>query len=578
MKKSKNVAVILALLTGFIGGHRFYLGQPLVAVIYIATLILGWKVPSVLAFYALFLGIDFLILLFSSEESFNKEHNKSIQQTETNSTQYHSVSPTSYVNVKEFISQEILNMLKETNQELVQLWDTLRTDEAILEQFKASEVNEEGLKSCYLHDIIKVAQLVKGGEFRGNSMEGITTLLASQNLINNTHEMYIDKDVHEINSLLSQLSLKGVMDSLNALTANGNPMKIDFSINESPKEKVFSDLAFPALLKLMDSKLFDQYAATLYRFGVIVSKSDGKSSKAEEDRLAKIYQLLHQPLPEKVNKSLKINEQKSNETLDEVLTELRGLIALDSVKEEIETLVNFVRIQLEREKQGLKTTPISYHMVFTGNPGTGKTTVARMVAKIYKHLGVLQRGHLVETDRSGLIAEYAGQTAIKTNKSIDEALDGILFIDEAYALVGEGQDSYGNEAVATLIKRMEDDRGRLVVILAGYSQDMQDFLETNPGFKSRINRYIDFADYESKSMLEIFESLCKKSQYLLGPGVKEKLAAHFENAYQNRDKTFGNGRFVRNTFEKVLENQANRVSKEKQITREMLQLIVEEDV
>jgi SpoVK/Ycf46/Vps4 family AAA+-type ATPase len=275
---------------------------------------------------------------------------------------------------------------------------------------------------------------------------------------------------------------------------------------------------------------------------------------------------------------LKINEQKSNETLDEVLTELRGLIALDSVKEEIETLVNFVRIQLEREKQGLKTTPISYHMVFTGNPGTGKTTVARMVAKIYKHLGVLQRGHLVETDRSGLIAEYAGQTAIKTNKSIDEALDGILFIDEAYALVGEGQDSYGNEAVATLIKRMEDDRGRLVVILAGYSQDMQDFLETNPGFKSRINRYIDFADYESKSMLEIFESLCKKSQYLLGPGVKEKLAAHFENAYQNRDKAFGNGRFVRNTFEKVLENQANRVSKEKQITREMLQLIVEEDV
>jgi len=169
-------------------------------------------------------------------------------------------------------------------------------------------------------------------------------------------------------------------------------------------------------------------------------------------------------------------EPVDDQTLEEIVAELNDLIGLESVKEEVNTLINFIKIQKEREALDLKNSKISYHCVFTGSPGTGKTTVARLVTKIYKHLGVLNKGHLVETDRSGLVAEYSGQTSVKVNKLVDSALDGILFIDEAYSLVGDGQDDFGREAVATLLKRMEDNRDRLVLVLAGYQKDMTDFM------------------------------------------------------------------------------------------------------
>ena len=254
------------------------------------------------------------------------------------------------------------------------------------------------------------------------------------------------------------------------------------------------------------------------------------------------------------------------------------MIGLEDVKEEIQTLVNFVKIQQQREKEGLKTNQISYHIVFTGNPGTGKTTVARLLAQIYRELGLIEKGHLVETDRSGMIAEYAGQTAVKVNKVIDEALDGVLFIDEAYALVGQNKDDYGKEAVATLIKRMEDDRKRLIVVLAGYSNEMNDFIETNPGFKSRINRYIDFKDYSAEEMLGIFKLFLKQSQYNLSQEAETVTRGIFEHAYSKRDKSFGNGRFVRNVFEKCLEKQANRLAKLGNIDRKVLMKIEAEDI
>ena len=176
----------------------------------------------------------------------------------------------------------------------------------------------------------------------------------------------------------------------------------------------------------------------------------------------------------------------------------------------------FRSVQKAREASGLKSSSISYHIVFTGNPGTGKTTVARIVSQIYKNLGVLTQGQLVETDRSGLVAEYVGQTAVKVNKTVDTAINGVLFIDEAYSLVGQNQDDFGKEAVATLIKRMEDDRDKLIVILAGYTQEMKGFIDTNPGFKSRFNRYIDFTDYTPDELLAIFEGQCKKLEYQIG--------------------------------------------------------------
>ena len=242
-----------------------------------------------------------------------------------------------------------------------------------------------------------------------------------------------------------------------------------------------------------------------------------------------------------------------------VATDLDALVGLASVKEEIKTLSNFLKIQQKRKEQGLKASSISYHCVFTGNPGTGKTTVARIVAQIYKDLGILSKGHLVETDRAGLVGEYVGHTAVKTNNIIDSALDGVLFIDEAYSLIGSGND-FGKEAIATLLKRMEDDRDRLVVILAGYSNEMQDFINTNPGVQSRFNRYIEFPDYSAEELLQIFEKNIQKYDYQLDDEALAAMEVYFQYAVDNKDANFGNGRFVRNVFEKTLERQANRLS------------------
>ena len=231
----------------------------------------------------------------------------------------------------------------------------------------------------------------------------------------------------------------------------------------------------------------------------------------------------------------------------------------------------------KREEEGMTVPTISYHCVFTGNPGTGKTTVARLLAGIYKDLGVLQKGHLVETDRSGLVAEYVGQTAVKTNQIIDKALDGILFIDEAYSLIKGGNEDYGSEAIATLLKRMEDDRDRLVVILAGYTNEMEDFINSNPGLRSRFNRYIHFEDYSAEELYEIFCLQMKKNEYTMTEDNCNLLKKYFVDIVNNKPKDFGNARFVRNLFERAVQNQANRLAKEGNLTRDMLKEIKVED-
>ena len=260
--------------------------------------------------------------------------------------------------------------------------------------------------------------------------------------------------------------------------------------------------------------------------------------------------------------------------------ELDDLIGLGSVKEEVRSLANFVRLQKQREAQGLKTAKVSYHLVFYGSPGTGKTTVARIVGRIYKDLGVLKKGHTVETDRAGLCGQYVGQTGPKTDSVIMKALDGVLFIDEAYALVPEGGsgNDYGQEAISTILKRMEDYRDRLVVIVAGYKDEMQRFIDSNPGLQSRFNRYIDFPDYSAQELTDIFKTYMKKNQYTMDGDAEAYLRTRLEIIVEKKDRNFGNARFARNVFEKSIQAQANRLAGETGLTKAQLSELTMDDL
>ena len=242
------------------------------------------------------------------------------------------------------------------------------------------------------------------------------------------------------------------------------------------------------------------------------------------------------------------------------MAELDALIGLPLVKEEIHALTRFLKVQQLRQSQGLPVASQSLHFVFSGNPGTGKTTVARIVSRILCGLGLLQTNKLVECDQSHLVAGYVGHTAIKTNELIDSAIDGVLFIDEAYALLPKGdQNSFGKEAIDTLLKRMEDDRGRLVVVVAGYTEPMQRFLESNLGLRSRFTRFIHFEDYRPPDLCRIFDKFCLDQQYEMSPQARASLGLLFTLAYNLRDGQFGNGRFVRNIFETAITRHSSRV-------------------
>lgn len=326
-----------------------------------------------------------------------------------------------------------------------------------------------------------------------------------------------------------------------------------------------------------DHDIARRYLVLIYRWLSSVAKADGKISPSESAWLAKIMQM-----KENVGTGTRSAQEAERVATSNVVEfpskELEELIGLVSVKQAVRQLADMTHIRNVRESRGMKVAPMSYHCVFTGNPGTGKTTVARIVAGVYKELGVLKKGHLIEVDRAGLIAEYVGQTAVKTNKVIDSALDGVLFIDEAYSLVAGGKEDFGGEAIATLLKRMEDDRDRLVVILAGYTDEMRQFIESNPGLQSRFTRYIEFPDYSVDELEAIFLAYAEKNQYFCTTGAQESLRTRLQEAVERRDRTFGNGRFVRNLFEHVIEHQAARLAGYADLTEQVLEQITTEDV
>ena len=258
------------------------------------------------------------------------------------------------------------------------------------------------------------------------------------------------------------------------------------------------------------------------------------------------------------------------------MNELEELVGLSDIKNEVKSLINFAKVNEIRKSKGLPTVSLSLHSVFFGPPGTGKTTIARLISKAFKSLGILEKGHLIETDRSQLVAGYVGQTAIKTKEVLDKALDGVLFIDEAYSLSSD--DDFGKEAIDTILKYMEDNRDRLIVIVAGYENEMAEFINTNPGLKSRFNKYFNFPNYSGSELLEIFLRIIHKNKFIISEDAKGKLTYIINDAIFAQGQQFGNARFARNLYEQIIQNQFLRVSQLEKIEEEHLSEITLEDL
>jgi Cdc6-like AAA superfamily ATPase len=359
---------------------------------------------------------------------------------------------------------------------------------------------------------------------------------------------------------------------------------------------LYSNLQMPypvIFLQVYDEAVGTDYAnqakALFFRYANAIVKADGKILPAEQAALQNFKEILYESTSTFDNKfegnassnilkeAIEVKENQAR-SVEDLLTELNSLVGLERVKNDVAQLVNFLKVQQMRKSKGLAAQPISLHLVFYGNPGTGKTTVARLLSQVYRSLGILNKGHLIETDRAGLVAGYIGQTALKVKEVVEKALGGVLFIDEAYTLSTGTDWDYGREAIDTLIKLMEDNRDNLIVVVAGYTDKMNAFLTSNPGLRSRFNKFFNYEDYTPEQLTKIFELLCQKGGYHLAPSTKDDLLKLFSVLYETRDETFGNGRLARNLFEMTINNQANRIVSIANVNEEILSTIEEVDI
>lgn len=346
-------------------------------------------------------------------------------------------------------------------------------------------------------------------------------------------------------------------------------------IDEAHAERMAVEDRYHDELKKVEDKLI--FVRDLEkRYGPVATWPD---ALAFHDRAMSEKQPLHEGDPIELDISEEPQAPPPS-TLEEALAELQAMVGLSRVKREVAELAEVLRVQQLRTSHGLRTSEKSLHLVFYGNPGTGKTTVARLLGKIYRALGLLSKGHVVETDRSGLVAGYIGQTALNVARAVKRSLGGVLFIDEAYSLAPQDADSrdFGHEAVQTLLKAMEDHRHELVVVVAGYPAEMQRFIQSNPGLESRFTRYLNFDDYSDSELLEIFSLLCALSDYEPTPQARSRMLSVFGEARQQRGSQFGNGRFVRNFFQRVVAAHASRLADSPNPRRDMLVRITPPDV
>lgn len=469
------------------------------------------------------------------------------------------------------IDNDFLQILKGEGEKLQFLAEDLNTNKSFNNALNVilksgAEAKEFSAEHVILHDIIKVFNMTYELNDSNNKVadDKIKFLLA-----------FLFEKLQG-NDMIQSLSLKRINQLVDSEKFDSNIEIIKnaslFNLGEDYK----NEFLLPSILKRIDDSHFTDGTTFIYRIASLIAKADGNVTDQETKRLTFINDKISNPT--KRLEGVKVVEADEDETLDDVLAELNELIGLESIKKAIADLTNFLKIQKIRKGKGMKSVNNSLHSVFLGPPGTGKTTVARMISRVYRHLDYLDKGHLVETDRSGMVAGYVGQTALKVDQLVKEAMGGVLFIDEAYGLSAGDKRDFGNEAVEVLLKKMEDYREDLVVIVAGYPDEMKEFIESNPGLQSRFNRYYSFDHYKPKELLSIFELLCRKNDFVLTEDAYDKLEHIFDKLYEKRNKSFGNGRVVRNLFEKIIEYQANRLVKVAELTEEILSKIEESDV